>query len=432
MLSLGSLIREDWALTDDLSAPLGQDKGRDPSRKNGGRDTWAAIGSFVALRAAAAGLGGFAIAFLGWALFAEAPLGGEPVMVVSANLHANVGGPDQKPADPSPGQTTEADGGRPARYDGPSPVAGQPAVPVAGPGPNTVTIIDGSNGNRQDVPIPGRPAEKSSATQNSDQRFSETLRDGPVPRIAADGTRPAEAFAQPVKAIADRPNAPRIAIVVGGLGISAMGTSDALAKLPGPVTLGFAPYGADLGRLAVRAREAGHELLLQVPMEPFDYPDNDPGPQTLLTSLNVSQNAERLYWLMSRLQGYVGLANYMGGRFTASEQALAPILREVAKRGLIYVEDGNSPRSLAAQIAASSNLPYAKADITIDAVPTAAEIDRALGRLEKAARDRGTAVGMANALPASIERITTWAKTAESRGLLLVPISAVVTRGKSS
>ena len=112
--------------------------------------------------------------------------------------------------------------------------------------------------------------------------------------------------------------------------------------------------------------------------------------------------------------------------------ALAPVLREAAKRGLIYVEDGSSPRSLAGQIAGANNLSYAKADLTIDAVPAAAEIDRALARLEKTARERGFAVGMANALPASIERIAVWAKAAESRGILLVPISAVAIRGKSS
>jgi polysaccharide deacetylase 2 family uncharacterized protein YibQ len=324
----------------------------------------------------------------------------------------------------SPSRTAEADRERPNRYDGPAIVAGQPAGPS--PGGNMVTIIDGSSGKRQDVPIPGQPVDKS----GGDQRFAEATRNGPIPRIAADGTRPAEAFAQPVKA--DRPNAPRIAIVVAGLGISAIGTSDALAKLPGPVTLSFAPYGADVDRLAARAREGGHELLLQVPMEPFDYPDNDPGPQTLLTSLSAGQNVERLHWFLSRLQGYVGIANYMGGRFTATESALAPILREAAKRGLIYVEDGTSPRSLAGQIAGANNLAYAKADLTIDAVPSVGEIDHALTRLEKTARERGVAVGMANALPASIERIASWAKTAESHGILLVPISAVAARGKSS
>jgi polysaccharide deacetylase 2 family uncharacterized protein YibQ len=419
-------------LTDDLSAPLGLG-GRSKSgvgRLSAMRNRWAGAARVAAPRVLAAALGSFALLFLVWALFAEGPLGGEPVVVIPANLQAEAAGPDTKPAEASPGR--EAESGRPNRYDGPPIAPAQPAAPAAASPGNTVTIIDGSSGKRQDVPIPGQPADKSAAGQQADQRFAEASRDGPLPRIAPDGTRPAEAFARPVKAIADRPNAPRVALVVTGLGISATGTSDALAKLPGPVTLGFAPYGADLERLAARARARGHELLLQVPMEPFDYPDNDPGPQTLLTSLTADQNIDRLHWLMSRLQGYVGIANYMGARFSATELALAPIMREAAKRGLIYVEDGTSPRSLAGQIAGANNLPYAKADSVIDAVPTAAEIDHALARLERTAREHGTAVGVASALSASIERIANWAKAAESRGFQLVPISAVAIRGKST
>jgi polysaccharide deacetylase 2 family uncharacterized protein YibQ len=419
------LIREVLALTDDLSAPLGRGISR-KREKNTKRNKWMAAIAFLGPRLLAGALGCATLVFLGWVLFADAPLGGEPLVVVPANLHADAAGPGIKTVAANPEPAAEADRDRPNRYDGPPIGAGQPAAAVAGH--NTVTIIDGSSGKREDVLIPGQAADRSAV----DQRFAEASRSGPIPRIAADGTRPSEAFAQPVKALPDRPNAPRIAIVVAGLGISAIGTSDALAKLPGPVTFAFAPYGADLDHLAARARESGHEILLQVPMEPFDYPDNDPGPQTLLTSLNAGQNIERLHWLMSRLQGYVGLANYMGGRFTATETALAPILREAAKRGLIYVEDGSSPRSVAGQTASANNLPYAKADLTIDAVPTAAEIDHALSRLEKTARERGFAVGMANALPASIERIAVWAKAAESHGLLLVPISAVAARGKST
>jgi polysaccharide deacetylase 2 family uncharacterized protein YibQ len=420
-------------VTDDLTAPLGQER----------KQRWAPAIPVAALWAAAGLLGGFAALFLGWAIFADAPFGGEPMAVVRADLRADRAGPEPKPADDSR-RAVQDDGVRPNRYDGPSlnagqpvsagqPVnAGQPAASMGNSGQNTVTIIDGTSGNRKEVLIPAQPADKSGSDPYVDQRFAEASRHGAIPKIALDGTRPSEAFAQPVKALAGKPNAPRIAIVVAGLGISASGTRDALAKLPGPVTLAFAPYGADLERLAARARDGGHELLLQVPMEPFDYPDNDPGPQTLLTSLEAEQNVDRLRWLMSRLQGYVGIANYMGARFMTAAPALAPVLRETAKRGLIFVEDGSAPRSLAGEIAGANNLPFAKADLVIDAVPAAADIDRALARLEKTARERGSAVGMANALPASIERIAAWAKAAEGRGIALVPISAVAPRTKSS
>jgi hypothetical protein len=198
------------------------------------------------------------------------------------------------------------------------------------------------------------------------------------------------------------------------------------------VTFAFTPYGADIGSLVTSARAEGHEILLQAPMEPFDYPDNDPGPQTLLTTLSLDQNADRLHWLMSRFQGYVGIANHMGARFTSTEAALGPVLKELAQRGLIYVDDGSSPRSLAGQIASANNLPYAKAEIALDAVATPTHIDRALAQLEALAREHGSAVGIAQALPASIERIAQWAKAAEARGIVLVPITAIAMKPKSS
>ena len=278
--------------------------------------------------------------------------------------------------------------------------------------------------------IPGSGDGKKTA---ADPRLLETSRHGPIPRIGPDGSRPSQVYARKVSAEKAGSDGPQIAIVIGGLGASATANSDALSKLPQAVTFAFTPYGNDLDALVSRARDKGHEVLLQVSMEPFDYPDNDPGPQTLLSSLSAEQNVDRLQWQFSRMQRYVGIANFMGARFTASDAALAPVLREVAKRGLIYVDDGSSPRSQAAQIAGASKLPFAKADVVIDATPSAAEIDNALKRLETAARDRGMAVGYSSALPASIERISKWAKAAQGRGIVLVPITrAAVNRTGSS
>jgi polysaccharide deacetylase 2 family uncharacterized protein YibQ len=368
------------------------------------------------------------IAFAAWAMLMDDPLGGEPTAVAPADLRAEAA--SQKPEEPEIKVVTGDRAGDktagPNRYDGPAP--GQAPASQAPAAPTrTITIIDGSSGKRQEVVIPnGKEDGKSSA---ADERLTEPSRHGPLPKVAQDGARPADVFARPVKT--DKPNTPKIAIVIGGLGIGATSTNDALKKLPGPVTLAFSPYGSDLERQVARARADGHEVLLQVPMEPFDYPDNDPGPQTLLTSLDAAQNVDRLHWQMARMQGYVGISNFMGARFVSSEQALAPVLREAAKRGLIYVDDGASPRSLASQIAGANNLAFAKSDVIIDAVPTATDIDRALARLEVIARDRGTAVGTASALPVAIDRIVRWAKAAEGR-VLLVPITAAVAKAKSS
>jgi uncharacterized protein len=395
---------------DDLSAPLGQDKA--PTRRR--------MLPLAVPQAIVGVLSLFVVVFVGWAMIADDPFGGEPWAIAAAGSAATNPGKTSDEASARPPGQAASD--HPSRYDGPG---AQAAAPIA-PAGRTVTIIDGTSGKRQEIVL-AEPVDSKSSTA-IDVRLTETSPHGPLPKVAQDGSRVSEVYARPVMTTADKPNAPRIAIVVGGLGIGGAMTSDALGKLPGPVTLALAPYGSNLAELAARARGDGHEILLQVPMEPFDYPDNDPGPKTLLTSLDAGQNVDRLQWLMSRVQGYVGIANAMGARFTASEPALSPVLREAGKRGLIYLDDGSSQRSIASQIAGTNNVPFAKADIVIDAVPTAADVDRALGRLETMARERGVAVGVASALPVSIERIVKWAKAAEARGVLLVPITAVARR----
>jgi uncharacterized protein len=377
---------------DDLNTPLGQNK---PAKKS-------ARLPVPAMKAIAAGLGLFVLAFILWAAVVNNPLGGEPVVVVSADPPAL---PDLPPPD-----------------DGPT--ASVSTKPSAAP--NTITIIDGSSGKTQEVVIPGAPETKPAA--GIDTRLVEISRHGPIPMIAANGARPSEVYARPLKS--GQPSAPRVALIIGGLGMASGGTAEALAKMPAPVTLAFAPDGNDLENLVARARDSGHEMLLQVPMEPFDAETN-PGAHTLLTSLPAEQNIDRLHWLMSRFQGYVGIGNFTAGRFSASQSALAPVLRETAKRGLLYVEDSSSPRSVAGQIAGANKLPYAKVEIVLDASPKADDIDKALSRLEALARERGTAVGLGQALPLTIDRLAKWVKAAAARGIVLVPISAVAVRAKS-
>ena len=183
---------------------------------------------------------------------------------------------------------------------------------------------------------------------------------------------------------------------------------------------------------SARARDKGHEVLLQVPMEPYDYPDNDPGPQTLLSSLSAEQNVDRLHWLFSRMQGYVGITNFMGARFTASENAMAPVLRESSKRGLIYVDDGSSPRSQAGQIAGANKLPYAKADLVIDAVPSGRDRQGAATARDDGARARRARSAMPRRCRSTIDRIAKWAKALQGRGMVLVPVSAVAVRARST
>jgi polysaccharide deacetylase 2 family uncharacterized protein YibQ len=394
---------------DDLSAPLGQDTVR---RKRRFRLP------FTGTQVLAVLLGLFLLGFAGFAIFGDNPLGGEPVAHIAI----------RQTAPPGEGTVTAA----PGDHAGSTRSATQQAAPGEH---KTVTIIDGSSGKRQDVVIgAGNAADKAEASAAPammaavDQRLLEKSRYGMIPAVA-DGLKPFTAYA----AEADRARAakmPVVAIVVAGLGVGAAKTTDAIMKLPPAVTLAFTPYGSDPSKLVERARAQRHEILLQVPMEPFDYPDNDPGPQTLLTTLAPEQNIDRMYWHMSRFQGYAGIANFMGARFVATDAVMQPIIREAAKRGLGYFDDG-SPRSTVPTLAAAQAIPFAKADFTIDAVPTAVEIDRTLAKLESVAKERGTAVGVASALPISIERLGVWIKALEGRGIMLVPLTTAMLKSKS-
>lgn len=401
---------------DDLSAPLGQDK---PRRKRRLRLP------FTAMQLLAVLLGLFLATFAGFAIFNKDPLGGEPMSRIAINQPK----PVEKTADdkPAAGQGQET---KPETKEAPK---------QAAPGEQkTITMIDGSTGARHDVVIGGGDAagkgEAASAPPpvmaGINPKLLEKSRYGMIP-VVADGLKPFNVYA----ADADRAKAakmPVVAIVIGGLGVGAAKTTDAIMKLPPAVTLAFTPYGTDPGKLAERARAQRHEIFLQIPMEPYDFPDNDPGPQTLLTSISPDQNMDRLYWHLSRMQGYAGLTNFMGARFIATEPAMQPIIREAAKRGLGFFDDGSSPRSIASQAAANQAMPFGRGDIAIDVVPTPTEIDRALNKLESAARERGVAVGTASALPVSIERISAWTKTLGDRGILLVPLTTAMLKSKSS
>jgi polysaccharide deacetylase 2 family uncharacterized protein YibQ len=263
-----------------------------------------------------------------------------------------------------------------------------------------------------------------------DPRLIEQTPHGPIPRIGADGARPSEVYARrpAVSSGGLAQGSPRIALLIGGMGLAPRATESAIASLPGAVTLGFAPYGADLARETARAREAGHEVVLQIPMEPFDFPRDNPGPHTLLAGPGKAANIDHLIWLMSRFTGYAGVANFLGGKLTADAKALTPVLREIAARGLFCVDDGTSAQSLAMTLAPGQALSAARADVVLDSTAEPEAIEAALTRLEAIAHDKGVAIGVASALPPSIAIIGRFARALEARGIALIPLSAAMPR----
>jgi polysaccharide deacetylase 2 family uncharacterized protein YibQ len=301
----------------------------------------------------------------------------------------------------------------------PATITAGPEVPANG---ISVTTVG------PDVPDGATPADTILNKDGLDPNLLEDTGHGAIPRTAADGTTPFQTYARPSVTPATANGKILISVVVTGLGLNEQGTASAIDSLPESVTLAFAPYGKGLQQTVSEARAAGHEVLLEVPLEPFDYPDNDPGPDTLLTGQAPRDNLDKLFTVMGKFGGYVGLINHMGARFTSSAADFGPVMEELGTRGLGYLDDGSSNRSLAPQLAQANAVEFGRADMVLDTNPARAPILDALKALEAKAADRGSAIGVISALPVSIAALAEWAKTASDRNIEVVPVSALMAK----
>jgi uncharacterized protein len=261
----------------------------------------------------------------------------------------------------------------------------------------------------------------------ADPALIEDSPQGPLPKIARDGRTPMKAYGRIFEHDGKKP---RIALILRGLGIGDAATDSALAQLLPDITLGFSPFAPELQKTIDKARGSGHEVLLEVPMEPFDFPDSDPGPHTLRAGVDEDSNLQRLTWSLSRFTGYAGVTNLLGQRFLSDSDVLSPAMTYLARRGVYFFDNGAAAQSAAPQVAGATAAAFAQSGESLDAIQTALEIDRHLSALEDAARLHGSAIGSGFLYPVTVERIAAWSKGLAGRGFVLVPVSAIVTAPK--
>jgi len=293
------------------------------------------------------------------------------------------------------------------------PLAGAPRVRISlgPPAPAGLNLFGSDNAPPtatvgQPQPLPPAPLAG----------LSEPGPGGLLPIIAADGRTPAQAYARPFK----DPGGPKLALVIGGLGPNATYTRQAIEQLPPEITLSFVPYTEGLQGWVDLARANGHEVLIEVPMEPVDYPQNDPGPYTLMAQDPAPETVKRLEWLLSRATGYFGVINDLGGRFLATDPAMGAFAGVLRQRGLAFIDDGSaSGRS-------ADGAPRASADRVIDGTLDADAIDQQLAGLESSAQQRGAALGSGGAHPVTLQEVKRWADSLGARGLHLAPASALM------
>lgn len=375
---------------------MGEDL-RQPLRRRGLRDHLRGLRPSP-LRAASLIVGFGALGLGVWLASAPAPLTGEPVVHVLIEA-----------ADPIATGTTDKTDATEARRDDVEPTPDDVAA-------DQELAEESTASSDATSPSPLAPAPIKA--------LSESGRFGTLPRIAANGRKPWEAYARPVSSSELRSDGPKIAIVLGGMGINEALTRRAIKELPAGVTLAFAPYGKNVQKLVNEARARGHEVLLHLPMEPFGYPAVDPGPRTLLAGAGAAQNLDNLHWLMSRFTGYAGVVNYMGARFTGERPAFEPVVAELGRRGLVYLDDGSSARSLVGELGAEAQLPVRKAERLIDSSGGFGVTLNNLRAAEIDAARSGIVVVIGSGLAETIEAVQSWGRGAAERGVQLVPASA--------
>lgn len=339
-------------------------------------------------------------------------LAGAALVFVTANPRA--GAPSVRMKLDTP-PLVKLDGAAGPAADGQKPLDGAQALDPNAPAgeavimlPQGASVVGGPQPANVRTPVtPLPPAPIVGLTQPG--------QNGPLPIIARDGRTPFAAYARPFH---DN-GRPKIAIVVGGLGLNAVATKAAIERLPPEVTLSFAAYADGLQGWIDLARSDGHEVLLETPMEPLDYPNNDPGPYALMANGSGADTVRRLEWILSRATGYFGVTNYLGGRFLTADGPMAAFMGALKSRGLAFIDDGAGQRQNLA------GLPRASADTVVDAELSAGAIQRQLQGLESSAGSKGKALGSAFAYPVTIEVVSRWAASLPGRGFQLAPASAL-------
>jgi polysaccharide deacetylase 2 family uncharacterized protein YibQ len=302
--------------------------------------------------------------------------------------------------------------------------AGYPSAGGNGSSPSIIHVQPPETGQDGGVLVirdPSTVGQDLRVAHLPDRALVEETEDGPLPMRSVDGRRPFDVYARPWSGA----RGARVALVIGGLGVSQTGTQEAIATLPPEVTLAFATGGNSLDRWMQTARREGHEIVMQVPLEPFDYPAVNPGRNTMTVGATPEENRDRLYWALSRITNYTGIMNYMGARFVTSREAMTPLFGELGKRGLMYLDDGSSSRSLAQEMARANGVPYAAADLVIDGERERGAILARLDDLERTARARGFALGTGSAFDVTVRTVAEWVREAKRRGIEIVPVSAV-------
>ncbi len=217
---------------------------------------------------------------------------------------------------------------------------------------------------------------------------------------------------------------PEIALIIDDMGLDKR-RSERVLQLPGPLTISFMTYAEDLARQTEEAHARGHELMMHVPMEPLGE-GIDPGPGALLDNLSLADLRKQVDEDLARFDGYVGINNHMGSKFTAYAPGMQVVMEELRRRGLLFIDSLTTDHSVGLALAQRAGVPTAGRNVFLDNEADLAAVNAQLSKLEEIARKKGNAIAIGHPRDATIAALAAWLPTLARKGLVLVPVTAVV------
>lgn len=299
---------------------------------------------------------------------------------------------------------------RPKPVEAPAPVVAAEAPPPPLTQPQITAAQE--NDSHWLEPLPQAPIAE----------LQEPLGNGFIPITAPDGRVSWHSYARPYNQTDARP---RITVVIGELGLSQQISQTAITDLPGPVTLIFSKFSNEPDAWMAKARQLGHETLLSIPMEPLDYPSSDPGTDSLLIHNNNDENKALLLKYLVNGKGYIGVTSLSGSRMSTTPERFRPILEELNKRGLMWLDANLTPLSAGDILSNEIHMPSAKADIHIDENMGSSDITQILQDVEKSAFKNGHAILIVQPSPLSLSLLRDWVKQLPDKRISLAPLSSL-------
>ena len=255
--------------------------------------------------------------------------------------------------------------------------------------------------------------------------FGLPWRGSPTPAASAPATpkrrEPSPAVSSPP--VSPGPTgSPRLAVIVDDLG-ARRDVFDVLREFRRPLTVAVLP-GLPLSEWTAReAAQAGMEVLLDLPMEPYRFPDVDPGPGALLMAMSPQELQAQIGAHLVSVPGAVGVTNHMGSRMTEDRARMRTVLGVLSGRRLFLVDGLTSNLSVAYDEAKAQGLRAGRRQVIVD--HTAGEAGDRVRWDEVAwwAESRGEVIVIAHGHPLTARLLREYVPRWEARGMRLVPVS---------